>query len=66
MISNYQRARVTITELWPGSAIARKPWQELYESGLTHHAAALSSSAGGGLKDAFGLCRVIRRALAPS
>ena len=46
---------MTITELWPGSAIARKPWRELYKSGAHRHGAAPSSSAGGGLKDVWPL-----------
>lgn len=44
-----QGARATITELHPGSTIARKPWQELYKSRAHCHGAALSSSAGGSL-----------------
>lgn len=44
-----QWARATISELQPGSTIARKPWQELYKSGARCHGAAMSSSAGGSL-----------------
>lgn len=44
-----QGARATITELHPGSTIARKPWHELYKSRAHCHGAALSSSAGGSL-----------------
>ena len=53
-----QGARATITELHPGSTIARKPWQELYKSRAHSHGTAVSSSAGGSLpfmKDAWPL-----------